>query len=70
MSEAMEALVHEEPWFFLTMDPTVLVDDRPVPAATVLLHRVCDNDPMKFEEAARIIRLFIEYESNRLTKRK
>ena len=27
---------------------------------TTMLHRVCDNDPKKFEEATRLLELFIE----------
>jgi len=44
---------------FRTVDPTVLIEGRPVPAMTTLLHRVCDNDPRKFEEATRLVELFI-----------
>jgi hypothetical protein len=44
---------------FRTIDPTVLLDGRPVPAMTTLLYSICDNDPDKFEEATRIVQLFI-----------
>lgn len=44
---------------FRTIDPTVLLAGKPVPAMTTLLHWVCGNDPDKFEEATRIIELFI-----------
>lgn len=30
-----------------------------LPAMTVLLHRVCNNDSAKFEEATRLVELFI-----------
>lgn len=38
------------------IDPTVAIEGSPV---TTLLHRVCDEDPGKFEEATRIVELFI-----------
>jgi hypothetical protein len=41
------------------MDPTVNLEGRPVPALTTLLHRVCGNDPKKFEEATRLVELFV-----------
>lgn len=31
-----------------------------VPALTTLLYRVCDNNPEKFDEANRLIRLIVE----------
>ena len=49
---------------FRTVDPTVLIEGRPVPAMTTLLHRVCDNDPRKFEEATRLVELFIRESVN------
>ena len=42
-----------------TVDPTVSFNGGPVPAMTTLLHRVCDNDPKKFEEATRLVELFV-----------
>jgi len=42
-----------------TKDPTIMLDPSPVPAMTTLLHRICDNNPAKFEEAMRIVELFI-----------
>lgn len=30
------------------------------PASTTLLYEVCNNDPRKFDEAIRLIRLFVE----------
>lgn len=44
---------------YMTKDPTMLLDGRPIPAMTTLLHRVCDNDLKKFEETCRIVELFI-----------
>lgn len=44
---------------FMTKDPTVVMDGIAFPAMTTLLHRVCDNDTKKFEEATRIVELFI-----------
>lgn len=46
--------------FYTTNDPTILMDGRPVPAMTTLLHHVCGNDRAKFEEATRLVELFIE----------
>lgn len=43
-----------------TKDPTVDLHGHPIPALTTLLHRVCDNDPGKYEEAVRLIELFIQ----------
>lgn len=34
-----------------------LAPGMPLPALTTLLHKVCDNDPVKFEEACRLIKL-------------
>ena len=42
-----------------TTDPTLSLDGKPVPALTTLLHRVCDNDEKKFEEAIRLVELFV-----------
>lgn len=42
-----------------TVDPTVMLHDRPVPAMSTLLYRVCDGDKAKFEEACRLIRLIL-----------
>lgn len=44
---------------FKTVDPTVILDGKPIPAMTTLLYRVCDNDTEKFEEATRLVGLFI-----------
>jgi hypothetical protein len=51
--EVMERVI------FRTIDPTISLDGRPVPAMTTLLYRVCDDDPDKLEEATRLIELFI-----------
>lgn len=45
-------------WFYSTVDPTIELEGRPVPALTSLLYRVCTNDPDKFGEACRLLRLF------------
>lgn len=46
---------------FLTMDDqNCHADGKPLPAMTTLLYRICDNNPDKFEEACRIIELFIK----------
>lgn len=43
-----------------TKDPEHFIMGQPIPALTTLLHGVCGNDPEKFEEATRLIELFIE----------
>lgn len=43
-----------------TVDPETSINGQPVPALTSLLFRVCDKDPDKFEEATRLLALFIE----------
>jgi len=45
---------------FMTRDPETQLLLTNVPALTSLLYSVCDNDPMKFAEACRLVRLFIE----------
>ena len=45
---------------YKTVDPSVSLDGSPLPAMTTMLYRVCDNDPAKFEEATRLIELFIK----------
>ena len=45
---------------FGTVDPTVSLDGRPIPAMSTMLYRVCDNDPVRFEEATRLVQLFID----------
>jgi hypothetical protein len=44
---------------YATRDPAALFQGAPVPALTTLLYGVCDNDPDKFNEAVRLVRLFI-----------
>ena len=44
---------------FKTLDPTVTLDGRPLPAMTTLLYRVCGNEEKKFEEATRLVALFL-----------
>lgn len=51
---------------FSTVDPTVeLAPGKPVPAMTTMLYRVCDNDPVKFEEATRLVQLIVAEAINR-----
>lgn len=47
---------------YSTKDPTIRFPDREghPPCATTMLYRVCDRDPKKFEEAMRLVELFIE----------
>lgn len=42
-----------------TVDPQNSISGKPVPALTTLLYRVCDGHPGKFDEANRLITLFI-----------
>lgn len=44
---------------FSTMDPQHIMQGTPMPAMTTLLHKVCGNNSVKFEEACRLIELFI-----------
>lgn len=44
-------------WCFLAVDPTVLIDGRPVPALTTVLFRVCAEDTGRFEDALRFLRM-------------
>lgn len=41
--------------FLSTQDP-----QNGVPACTTLLHKVCDGDEKKFDEACRLIELFVK----------
>jgi hypothetical protein len=45
---------------YATRDPETLFQGAPVPAMTTMLHRVCGNDAAKFDEAVRLVKLFIE----------
>jgi hypothetical protein len=62
MSEAVTAIL------LGTVDPTVSLAGWPVPAMTTMLYRVCDNDPARFEEATRLVRLFIAAAALQRTK--
>lgn len=57
-------LVPEDPRtervLYITKDNTVQFMGGPVPAMTTMLMRVCDNNPEKFEEAMRLVKLFVE----------
>lgn len=59
MAERTE-LDHVDIIMMQTKDPTTLIEGLSVPALTTLLYRVCDNDERRFEEADRLVRLFIE----------
>ena len=49
-----------EQLMYATVDPTVeFSPGQPMPAMTTLPFRVCDNDQTKFEEACRLVELFI-----------
>lgn len=43
-----------------TVDPDLAIGGVPVPALTTLLYQVCGKDAEKFEEACRLVGLFIE----------
>jgi len=48
-------------WCFTAQDERIKLDDgKPLPVLTVVLHRVCDNDPKRFEEACRALQLAFE----------
>jgi len=49
-----------EPLLFSVRDPKYNFQGRPVPALTSLMYRVCGDDPERFEEATRILQLFID----------
>ena len=49
---------------YASVDPTVNFPTEKgpgdMPALTTLLHRVCNNDAAKFEEATRLVTIFME----------
>lgn len=48
-------------WCFTELDERIKMDDgKPVPVLTVVLHRVCGNDPKRFKEACRALQLAFE----------
>lgn len=53
----MNAVAHV---LYCTVDPTVLIEGKSVPALTSLLYGVCGGDADKFEEAIRLVELFIQ----------
>lgn len=42
---------------YKTIDPTSIISK--CPASTTLLYQVCGNDPDKFDNAMRLVRLFM-----------
>lgn len=42
-----------------TQDPEQKLDNNFAPALTSLLHRVCDGSQLKFDEACRLVELFV-----------
>lgn len=48
-----------EQLFYTVQDPETQFQGRSLPACTTMLHRVCMGDEIKFEEACRIINLYI-----------
>lgn len=51
-----------------TQDPEHTIGPGPVPALTTLLLKVCDRDHKKFDEAVRIIKLFIAETKKEVTE--
>lgn len=56
---AAEAEALPDRLFYSVMDPEHVLDGSPLPAATTLLHRVCQGDDSRFHEALRIVGLFV-----------
>ena len=48
---------HDEPYLYHTVDPEAPFDG--CPALTTLLFKVCDNNHEKFDEAIRLVHLFV-----------
>lgn len=46
--------------FYTVQDNKVFNGLTNIPAMTTLLHKVCDGDGEKFDEACRLIRLYME----------
>lgn len=47
-------------WCYSATDDRVMLDGKPMPILTVVLHRVCNNDPTRFDEAVRALRAAFE----------
>ena len=48
-------------WCFTAQDERIKLDDgKPAPLLTTVLHRVCGNEPKRFEEACRALQLAFE----------
>lgn len=48
-------------WCYTATDPRFKFEDgKPLPLLTVVLHRVCGNNPAKFAEAMRALRAAFE----------
>ncbi len=45
--------------FYTVQDPETQFQGRSLPACTTMLHRVCMGDETRFEEACRLISLYI-----------
>ena len=59
-----------EPWFYSTEDPEHLMNGDPIPALTSILYHVCDRDQARFNEACRLIRLFVAKATEGVTKQR
>lgn len=55
-----EADKHVTAVLFRATDPNNRLGGRSLPAMTTMLYRICDDDQNKFDEACRLIGLFIE----------
>lgn len=47
-------------WCYSATDERFVMDGSPLPVLTVVLHRVCGNDPKRFEEAVIALRSAFE----------
>lgn len=48
-------------WCYSAVDPRFRLDSgAPLPVLTVVLYKVCGNDPSRFEEATRALRAAFE----------
>uniref|UniRef100_A0AAU6VZX4 Uncharacterized protein n=1 Tax=Pseudomonas phage Arace01 TaxID=3138526 RepID=A0AAU6VZX4_9VIRU len=49
---------------YSTKDPLNILGDNTIPAMTTMLYKVCGNDSAKFDEAMRLVTLFVEQALN------
>jgi hypothetical protein len=58
--DAQEISDHRMSQIIRVKDPMYTMQGHPVPALTTLLYKVCDNNSEKFNEACRLIDLFMD----------